>query len=286
MVAEALGASPGPGVILAAMRSRRLLTFVAVALLATARLYSDETRNLDRFFPGYASTLVVLDLDSGAIIRHNPELARRRFSPCSTFKVPNSLIGLETGVIPGPDFVLPWDGTHYEIAAWNRDHDLRSAIANSVVWYYRELARRVGLARMKEYVERFSYGNQDLSGGVDRFWLGSTLRISPEEQVSFLRRFETGDLGVSPRSLGIVKEIVIQPWAEGVVYRGKTGSCSNGDDAPDHGWWVGTVENRGHRYAFAALLEGKGASGRGARPMVEGALVELGVLPARPPAAP
>ena len=170
------------------------LTLATVALLAY-RTAAIPTRrgNLGRFFPGYASTLVVLDLDSGAITRHNPELARRRFSPCSTFKIPNSLIGLETGVIPGPDFVLPWDGTHYEIAAWNRDHDLRSAIANSVVWYYRELARRVGLARMKEYVERFSYGNQDLSGGVDRFWLGSSLRISPEEQVAFLRRFETGD---------------------------------------------------------------------------------------------
>ena len=139
-------------------------------------------------------------------------------------------------------------------------------------------------ARMKEYVERFSYGNQDVSGGVDRFWLGSSLRLSPDEQASFLRRLEAGELPVSARSLGIVKDIMGQPWAEGVAYRGKTGSCSNTDAAPDHGWWVGAVESGGHRHVFAGLILGKGASGLVARPLVEQALVELGVLPAKPQA--
>ena len=268
------------------MKRRLLLELTAVVLLIPGSAPADETKDLGRFFPHYESALVVLDLDTGQTTRHNAELARQRFSPCSTFKIPNSLIGLETGVIPGPDFVLPWDGTKSERAEVNRDHDLRSAMANSVVWYYRELARRVGLVRMKEYVERFAYGNQDLSGGVDRFWLGSSLRLSPDEQVAFLRRFEAGELPVSPRSLGIVKEILLQPWTKGVVYRGKTGSCSNSDDALDHGWWVGAVESAGHRHVFAGLTLGKGASGRGTRPMVEQALVDLRVLPAPKPASP
>lgn len=263
-----------------------LLLLAATALLLPAAGRADQTLDLSRFFPSFASALVVVDGDTGEITRHNPELARRRFSPCSTFKIPNSLIGLETGVIPGPDFVMPWDGTRYEIAAWNRDHDLRSALPNSVVWYYRELARRVGLARMTQYVERFSYGNQDLSGGVDRFWLGSSLRLSPEEQAGFLRRFEAGELAVSARSLAIVKELLLQPWAEGVAYRGKTGSCRDTEAAPDHGWWVGAVESGGHHHVFAGLIEGAGASGRVARPMVEHALVELRVLPPPAPASP
>lgn len=137
--------------------------------------------------------------------------------------------------------------------------------------------------RMKDYVTRFGYGNQDLSGGVDRFWLGSTLRLSPDEQVSFLRRFEAGELPVSARSLGIVKEILLQPSADGVIYRGKTGSCSNDEAAPDHGWWVGSVARGGRVHVFAGLIEGKGASGRVARPLVERALAALGVLPAASP---
>ena len=106
----------------------RLITLTAVALVVPGCAPADETVDPGRFFPHYASALVVLDLGTGQTTRHNPELARQRFSPCSTFKIPNSLIGLETGVIPGPDFVLPWDGTQYEIAAWNRDHDLRALV--------------------------------------------------------------------------------------------------------------------------------------------------------------
>lgn len=268
------------------MKAGLLLSLAAGALLLSESAEADETMDLVRFFPRYDATLVVMDLATGQAMRHRPEMARRRVSPCSTFKIPNSLIGLETGVIPGPDFVLPWDGKKYERREWNRDHDLRSAIANSVVWYYQELARRVGLGRMTDYVGRLSYGNQDLSGGVDRFWLGSSLRVSADEQAAFLRRFETGALPVSARSLAIVKDILLQPWTEGVVYRGKTGSCSDDERAPDHGWWVGSTEYAGRRYVFAGLIEGTGASGQVARPMVEDALVALGALPARKPALP
>ena len=110
----------------------RLLELTVFALLVPACLRSEDIVDLGRYFPGYRSTLVVLDLRTGQTTRHNPELARQRFSPCSTFKIPNSLIGLETGVIEDADFVLPWDGTKYERAQWNHDHDLRSAMANSV----------------------------------------------------------------------------------------------------------------------------------------------------------
>jgi beta-lactamase class D len=264
--------------------SVRPLTPLAVLSLSLLAVPSrpDDVRDLGKYFESYGSTLVVLDVRTGRATRHHPELARARFSPCSTFKIPNSLIGLETGVVPAPDFVLPWDGQKRDRDSWNRDHDLRSALANSVVWYYQELARRVGPTRMAEFVSRLHYGNEDLSGGVDRFWLGSTLRISPDEQAAFLRRFEAEELPVSPRSVLIVKELLEQPWAEGVVYRGKTGSCRDGEKAPQHGWWVGSVTRGEGTFAFAGLIRGAGASGMAARPLVERALQELRVLPTRP----
>ena len=119
------------------------------------------------------------------------------------------------------------------------------------------------------------------SGGIDRFWLGSSLRISPDEQVDFLGRLHAGGLPVSPRTLAIVKEILVQdPPAPGLVYRGKTGLPGPGRAQP-HGWWVGSVERDGRLNVFAALIEGPGASGRVCRPLAEKALAALGVLPAR-----
>jgi beta-lactamase class D len=252
--------------------------------LLAARAPADEARDLSRFFPGYRSGLLVLDTTTGTATRHSPELLGERFSPCSTFKIPNSLIGLETGVIEDADFEIPWDGVMREREVWNRTHNLRTAIQNSVVWYYQELARRVGQEREQRYVSAFRYGNEDTSAGVDRFWLGASLRISAVEEVDFLRRFEAGELPVSPRAMAIVKDILVQPTAKGVVYRGKTGSCRDGPAAPDHGWWVGSLKRGDRLWVFAAIILGEGASGMLARPMTERALEELGVLP--PPGPP
>jgi beta-lactamase class D len=242
----------------------------------------DVSQELGAHFPGLRSALVLRDVAGGRTVRHGGPLARARTSPCSTFKIPNSVIGLETGVIPDASFVLPWDGVRRPRAEWNRDHDLRSAMEHSVVWYYQELARRVGPERMRHWVSALRYGNEDVSGGLDRFWLGSSLRISPDEQVDFLARLHAGELAASARSIAVVKDILSrEPPGPGIVYRGKTGSCQD-PDAPDpHGWWVGSVEKEGRLFLYAALIEGPGASGMVCRPMAEKALAALGVLPAR-----
>ena len=270
-------------------RLRRAVLVVGLACLGCdTAAASDEVVDLSSAFPGFHAALVMHDVTAGRTVRYNPELARTRLSPCSTFKIPNSLIGLETGVVPDASFTLKWDGQRRPIEAWNRDHDLRSAIRNSVVWYYQELARRVGEQRMRHWVKAFRYGNENISGGIDRFWLGSSLRISPDEQVDFLARLHAGELPVSARSVAIVKEILVQDApADGLVYRGKTGSCDGATPAESHGWWVGSVEKAGRRYVFAAVIQGEGASGRVCRPLAENALRSLGVLPpAVPPTGP
>ncbi len=195
-------------------------------------------------------------------MRHGAAQAATRTSPCSTFKIPNSLIGLETGVIPDASFVLPWDGVRRSREGWNRDHDLRSAMKQSVVWYYQELARRVGPDRMQKWVSALRYGNEDISGGIDRFWLESSLRISPDEQVDFLGRLHAGELPVSPRSIAIVKEILLQDApGPGIVYRGKTGSCQDPGAPQPHGWWVGSVEKEGSLVLYVG--SDRGARGLG-----------------------
>ena len=165
-----------------------------LSLLCLCAAAPGHAQDLSKFFRNTAGAFVLYDLKNNRYLRHNPARCKQRLTPHSTFKIPNSLIGLETGVIADADFVIPWDRQKYppETALseeWNRDHNLRSAIKYSVVWYYRELAKRVGEARMKKMVQALRYGNQDISGGIDRFWLNSSLTISADEEVEFLKRF-------------------------------------------------------------------------------------------------
>ena len=109
-----------------------LLVFTVPAV--GAEVQTQEERDLKRFFDGYSGTFVMLDVGQKKYIRYNREQSEKRLSPCSTFKIPNSLIGLETRVIQDENFMIKWDGTKRPIEAWNQDHTLQTAISNSVVW--------------------------------------------------------------------------------------------------------------------------------------------------------
>jgi beta-lactamase class D len=238
------------------------------------QLWSEE--ELAPFFGAYDGCMVLLDTGREETARYRPERCAERLPPCSTFKIPNSMVGLETGVIPDQDHVIPWDGTQYPVESWNRDHTLASAIANSVVWYYQALADRVGPERMAGYLADLDYGNQDISGWDDPFWLGSSLTISADEQVVFLRRWLEGELPVSARTAEIVAQVTTQSQEGGAVYRGKTGSCTAGDEPV--GWFVGAVSRDEGTTVFALNITGEGADGRRARGIAEEVLRYMGVL--------
>ncbi len=209
-----------------------------------------ETTLPSKYYHGLGGGFVMFDRNAGRFTVYRPDECRRRLTPASTFKILNSLIGLETGVIPDEHFVIPWDGVHRDIESWNRDHDLASAIANSVVPYYQELARRVGRVRMSAYIDSTRYGNGDASGPIDRFWLGSTLLISASEQVDFLRRLYDGRIPFSQRSIDIVKSILVLERTPDYVLRGKTG-YSDDTSGGIVGWFVGYVERSGNVFFFA-----------------------------------
>jgi len=236
---------------------------------------------------GLDGAFVLYDRVAHKHVRHNPERAAQRFSPCSTFKIPNSLIALDTGVATGADFVIPWDRERDppepwwdELGLdWKRDHTLATAFRNSVVWYYREIARRIGKARMDDYLARFGYGNRDTSGGIDRFWLTSSLEISADEQVEFLGRFYDGRLGASERATRDTKEILVLERGDGWTLSAKTGGgeMANGRHL---GWFVGYVERGENVFFFALNIEGDDAKlVRETRvPAANAILKELGAL--------
>lgn len=203
---------------------------------------------------GMRGCFVVHDVRADRTLRVNAARCARRLPPASTFKIPNALIGLETGVVTDEHMVIAWDGVERSITDWNRDLDLAAAIRVSSVPYFQELARRVGATRMRDWVRRFGYGNRDIRGGIDRFWLDGRLRISADEQVAFLRRVQDRTLPVSGRTIDILRRIItLEERADGAVLRAKTGWALRGNW--NVGWFVGWIERGDDAWIFALNVE-------------------------------
>jgi len=215
---------------------------------------ADSTADLSAFFPeGTEGAFVLYDAQSGVTTRYNPARAAEPRTPASTFKIFNTMAFLDAGVVPDEHEVIAWDGVERWLPQWNESQDLATAFRRSTVWVYRELARRAGRDTLQAFLTREGYGNATIGDEVDLFWLDGSLRISPDEQVAFLRRLRASETGFSDRAEGIVKEIMVADTTGGAVTRGKTGWALR--EGENLGWWVGWVERGNDVHFFALQIE-------------------------------
>jgi beta-lactamase class D len=212
-----------------------------------------------RFFElGTEGTFVAYKVDDYLIIASDKRRSSEGKLPASTFKVPNSIIALDTGVVEDPDKdVFKWDGVTRSIEAWNKDHTLRSALAVSAVPVYQEIARRVGEERMKKYVDLLEYGNRDIGGGIDQFWLTGNLRIDPVQQIDFVDRLRRGTLPVSKRAQELTRDILPVTKVGDATIRAKSGLVGAESGKPSLGWLVGWVEKGSSVTVFAMNMDCK-----------------------------
>lgn len=201
-------------------------------------------------------TFALLAVHDDTLLLHNPARTEQPFLPASTFKIPNSLIAVETGVVKDPDEVWKYDGAKTGPPHTWKDQSLRTGIAESAVWMYQEIARRVGEKPMQEWIDRIGYGNRDIGGGIDQFWLKGDLRITARQQIEFLRGLYKDDLPFSPRTLAIVKNILIHEKTAAYVLRGKTG-LAGFEGRPNVGWFVGWLERGDRAWIFAMNIDWK-----------------------------
>lgn len=201
-------------------------------------------------------TIALFDTQDGVLGCSDVKRCQEAVVPASTFKIPHSMVALETGIVEGPDTLLPWDRKHYSNDNWNQDLKFRDAFRLSCVPCYMALARKIGEAQEQDWVNKLDYGNHDISGGVDKFWLGGGLRISPLQQIDFLRRFDGNKLPISERTADMVRDIMTLDVTEKYVLRGKTGSTAPPEEPRELGWFVGWVEIGERRVFFATLLDG------------------------------
>lgn len=241
---------------------------------------SANSQDLKKYFDEYdlKGSFVMYDLNNDKFVMYDSARCYTRFTPASTFKIPNSIIGLETGVIADENFIIKWDSTKSRETC-DKDLTLKEAIKYSCVWYYKELARRVGAEKMQEMLNNFNYGNKDISNGVDKFWLEGSMKISQIEQIEFMKKLYKYELPVSKRSIDILKNIIVLDSTNQYIMRGKTGWGF--ENNVDIGWLVGWVEKDGDVYFYAINVETDKENpkfGEARRKITESILKELGVF--------
>ncbi|MCT7995664.1 class D beta-lactamase [Laspinema olomoucense] len=231
---------------------------------------------------GVEGSIIIGELNSDRLWQHNPKRNQTPFPTASTFKILNSLIALETGVIPHELAVLTWDGIPRTIPTWNRDLNLKEAFKLSAVWFYQVLARRIGYERMQQWITQVGYGNQNIGKpeDIDQFWLQGNLQITPQEQVQFLRRLYNNDLPFSEQTLTLVKEIMIYEQTPDYTIRAKTGWFGFGNESLQNiGWFVGYVETPNNAYFFATNIDvNKAEDGPARIELTRRCLRDIGVL--------
>lgn len=248
------------------IKKKNLLSAIVCVFLAVVCMFayspSTEARpssdriELEQTFRKFQGTLVLKNLNTNQVYTFNPERSKQRFTPESSFKVANALIGLEVKAVADEYEVKRWDGIVREFPVWNRDHSLASGMRDSAIWYYQAMARDIGQEQMQKYVNRIDYGNRDISGGIDTFWLNSSLKISAVEQANFIERLVKEDLPFQKKTMKTVKRIMIDDEQDKYTIHGKTGSRLSDMGL---GWYVGYVETDKNTWVFAANVAGSGA---------------------------
>ena len=214
-----------------------------------------EDEEIAKIFAQYGveGTIIISTLTSNQKFTHNDMRANKRFSPASTFKIPNTLISLESKAILGKDDLFKWDGTQYDFPDWNHDQTLASAFKVSCVWCYQALAKRVGTERYENYLNVLGYGELHKPFEVTMFWLNDSLKISAIEQLEFLKKLYQRTLPFSSNAYETLKEIMQVEKMPSFTLFAKTGWTARLN--PQIGWYVGYVETPREVWLFALNLD-------------------------------
>lgn len=226
---------------------------------ATAEGLKVKELAVKRLFDGKQGTIALKNLKSDKIYVYNKRRSAERYTPESTFKVPNALIGLQTEAVSDEYQVKRWDGVVHDIPEWNKDHTLASGMRHSVIWYYQQMARDIEAGDMQKYITLLQYGNQDISGGIDQFWLDSSLKISALEQVDFMEKLVEEELPFDDQIMRTIKRIMVNEEADSYTLHGKTGTRLSDMGL---GWYIGFIETDKAYWVFAANIDGSGSKAR------------------------
>lgn len=216
-----------------------------------------STAPIKKYFNDIQGCFLLYDINKKVFVDvYGDEVCKKQFPACSTFKVPLALMAFDSGVLKDENEILKWNGVKGVRPETNKDHNAKTWMQDSVVWFSQRLTPKIGQKKLQKYLDDFNYGNKDLSGGITEAWLispaenGSALKISAYEQIDFIKKFWRSELPVSKRSLDLTKSLIYLETSEnGFKLSGKTGSNFYDKERKIHlGWFVGHIQNKGQEY--------------------------------------
>ncbi|WP_066498166.1 class D beta-lactamase [Abyssisolibacter fermentans] len=229
--------------------------FVILILLTLLICSCQKTDFMNEYFEKNKinGTVIISSLNTGKEYIYNLERSEQRFLPASTFKVLNTLIALQENIVADEYDIIKWDGQDKGLKEWNKDQCIATALPESCVWFYQELARRVGLEKYNEYLAKLGYGNEKTGEVVDTFWLEGDLRISAREQIDFIKNIYNETYSFDQRNYKILKEAMIVDDTTEYILRAKTGWALRVN--PQIGWYIGYVETSDDVWFFTCNLD-------------------------------
>ena len=201
-------------------------------------------------------SILIFDADSQVYYSNDFNWADSGHIPASTFKIPNSIIGLETGVVSSDTTLFIWDGKPRRLKTWEADLTFTQAFHKSCVPCYQEVARNIGANNMRQYLDTFNYGNIIFDTiSIDQFWLEGASTISQFQQIDFLARFYNQELPISAHTQSVMEKMMIISSDSVSQLSGKTGWSVNGE--ANNGWFVGQLLKNGRTLYFATNVSPK-----------------------------
>ena len=201
-------------------------------------------------------SILIYDFENNKYYSNDFQWAEKGNLPASTFKIPNSIIALETGIVEDDSTLFKWDGEKRYLKNWEQDLTFKQAFHYSCVPCYQEVARKIGTKKMSKHLNEIDYGNMKVDSlNIDSFWLIGESRINQFQQIDFLKRFYNSELPISKRTETIMKRMMVIEHNSIYKLSGKTGwSIKNGNN---NGWFIGYIETQNKTYFFASNIEPK-----------------------------
>ncbi len=208
--------------------------------------------NFENFFENCEGCFVMYDSKSKNYLIYNEELARKRVSPNSTYKIAIGLNSLENNIITPDNNYLLWNGEKYPFKKWNSNQNLSSAMKSSVNWYFQNLEEELSYSQIYDFLDLTEYGNKNVFSDKTDYWLGNSLKISPLEQVEFLKNIYSNVYNFDEKN---IKTIFNSIKISNGLY-GKTGAGELKGELVDS-WFVGVLEKDDNTYFFAVYMTGE-----------------------------
>jgi len=236
---------------------RFAIALLLFSVFACSQNNVKEDKSLKKYFDenNVDGCFALLNNATGKFTIYNLKRYRdSSYLPASTFKIVNSLIGLQTGKIVNDSMVIKWDGITRRVPEWNKDLTMYEAFQVSALNYYQEVARRIGKDTMQFWLDSLGYGTEKIRTTVDSFWLDNSLKITADEQLGLVKRLYFNQLPFFKTYQGMVKNAML--FENNANYRlGYKTGWGFTEKKHSLGWVVGWIEENEHSYFFVLNIE-------------------------------